>query len=81
MSKHKVAKQLQNSSIETGESLLNHFIAMRNIVQQGKINEADLVKYIVDGLGDRHGYAAIVLLHFAELIASSIDAIPDSASF
>ncbi|XP_070073892.1 uncharacterized protein [Drosophila takahashii] len=58
MTNHEVAKQLQSRSILKGESLLQYFIAMRNIAGQGTFEDMDVIKYIVDGLQDHTGCAA-----------------------
>ncbi|XP_043659883.1 uncharacterized protein LOC122624417 [Drosophila teissieri] len=58
MTNHQVAKQLQSRSIRVNESLLQYFIAMRHIAEQGTFEDVDIVKYIVDGLQDHTGCAA-----------------------
>jgi len=58
MTNHEVAKQLQSRSLLKGKSLLQYFIAMRNIARQGTFEDTDVIKYIVDGLQDHTGCAA-----------------------
>ncbi|XP_041673809.1 uncharacterized protein LOC108115713 [Drosophila eugracilis] len=55
MTNHQVAKQLQ---ILANESLLQCFVAMRHIAEQGTFEETDIIKYIVDGLQDNSKCAA-----------------------
>lgn len=52
MSNHEVVKRLQSRSIGEWESLFCDFIGMPNIAQQGKFEEAYVVKYTVDGHGN-----------------------------
>jgi len=58
MSNQEIAKQLQKRTIGKSETLMQYFITMRNIAQQGNFDEVDVVKYIVDGLEDHSGRAA-----------------------
>ncbi|XP_068148314.1 uncharacterized protein [Drosophila tropicalis] len=58
MTNYEIANQMRKRSIGKGESLLQYFIIMRNIAQQGNFEDTDVVKYIVDGLQDRTGLSA-----------------------
>nr|XP_036678495.1 uncharacterized protein LOC118879702 isoform X1 [Drosophila suzukii] len=58
MSNQEIAKQLQKRTIGKSETLMQYFITMRNIAQQGNFDEVDVVKYIVDGLEEHSGRAA-----------------------
>ncbi|XP_046869098.1 uncharacterized protein LOC124461639 [Drosophila willistoni] len=58
MTNYEIANQMRKRPIGKGKSLLQYFIILRNIAQQGNFEDTDVVKYIVDGLQDRPGLSA-----------------------